>query len=123
MLIWHKSRRVLSRCDYMWDYEPALYGWPKGKRPQARRRPAANATAVWEVASAIEDGAVGIHPTQKPVELRVGGLDRVDARGVPSARRHGRRGADSVDVAHSTRQTAAPLPSTRPWSAAWHRER
>ena len=69
VLIWHKSRRVLSRCDYMWDYEPALYGWPKGKRPQARRRPAANATAVWEVASAIEDGAGGIHPTQKPVEL------------------------------------------------------
>jgi DNA modification methylase len=69
VLIWHKSRRVLSRCDYMWDYEPALYGWPKGKRPPSRRRPAANAAAVWQVASAIEDGASGIHPTQKPVEL------------------------------------------------------
>ncbi len=84
VLIWHKSRRVLSRCDYMWDYEPALYGWPKGKRPQARRRPAASATAVWEVASAIEDGAVGIHPTQKPVELRVGGRRRVDAEASPA---------------------------------------
>ena len=69
VLIWHKSRRVLSRCDYMWDYEPAIYGWPRGKRPATRRRPASNATAVWEVASTIEDGAVGIHPTQKPVEL------------------------------------------------------
>ena len=69
VLIWHKSRRVLTRCDFMWDYEPCLYGWIEGQRPQAELRPPADATAVWEVASAIEDGASGIHPTQKPVEL------------------------------------------------------
>jgi DNA modification methylase len=53
----------------MYDYEPAMYGWLQGKRPDPERRPPANATAVWEVSSAIEDGASGIHPTQKAVEL------------------------------------------------------
>ena len=67
--IWQKSRRVLSRCDYMWDYEPLLYGWVKGRRPHPERRPPAEATAVWSVGSAIEDGQGGLHPTQKPVEL------------------------------------------------------
>ena len=31
-------------------------------------KPPADAKAVWEIGSAIEDGAAGIHPTQKPVE-------------------------------------------------------
>ena len=41
--VWQKSRHVLSRCDYMWNYEPLLYGWIKGKRPQPERRPPAAA--------------------------------------------------------------------------------
>ncbi len=69
ILIWVKSRHVLSRCDYMWTFEPVAYGWVQGKRPEPERRPPANAIATWEIASAIEDGASGIHPTQKPVEL------------------------------------------------------
>ena len=68
MLVWHKTRRILSRCDFMWDYEPAMYGWRAGKRPAPERRPPANATAVWEVASGGDDTS-GVHPTQKPVEL------------------------------------------------------
>jgi DNA modification methylase len=68
VLIWHKSRKILGRCDFMYDYEPMMYGWVQGKRPTARRRPPANAGAVWEIASTIEDGAGGVHPTQKPVE-------------------------------------------------------
>ena len=31
-------------------------------------KPPADAKAVWEIGSAIEDGASRIHPTQKPVE-------------------------------------------------------
>jgi len=31
--------------------------------------PPAASKAVWEIASSIEDGAGGIHPTQKPIEL------------------------------------------------------
>ena len=69
ILVWVKSRHVLSRSDYMWTFEPLAYGWVKGKRPEPARRPPANATATWEIASTIEDGASGIHPTQKPVEL------------------------------------------------------
>jgi DNA modification methylase len=50
----------------MWDYEPMMYGWREGSMPTVK--PPADAKAVWEIGSAIEDGASGIHPTQKPVE-------------------------------------------------------
>ena len=69
VVIWHKSRSVLGRSDFAYDYEPCMYGWVQGQRPEAKLRPPAEASAVWEVASSIEDGATGIHPTQKPVEL------------------------------------------------------
>jgi DNA modification methylase len=68
VLIWNKSRIVLSRSDYCWNYEPLAYGWIKGSRPRSERRPPANATAVWEIASGIEDGPQD-HPTCKPLEL------------------------------------------------------
>jgi DNA modification methylase len=68
VLVWNKSRIVLSRSDYCWNYEPLAYGWIKGARPRAPRRPPANATAVWEISSAILDGPQE-HPTCKPVEL------------------------------------------------------
>jgi DNA modification methylase len=67
VLIWKKSRAVLTYSDYLWDYEPILYGWVEGRRP--KMRPPADSRAVWEIASAIEDKAGGIHPTQKPIEL------------------------------------------------------
>jgi DNA modification methylase len=51
----------------MWDYEPVMVGWPAGHQPASR--PPACERAVWEIASTIEDGATGIHATQKPVEL------------------------------------------------------
>ena len=69
VLIWKKSRHVLSRCDFMWDYEPMMYGWLQGERPESRIRPPANATAVWEIESKIEDAPGNLHPTMKPVEL------------------------------------------------------
>jgi DNA modification methylase len=68
VLVWNKSRVVLSRSDYCWNYEPIAYGWIKGARPRATRRPPANSTAVWQVSSAILDGRQD-HPTCKPVEL------------------------------------------------------
>ena len=69
ILIWRKSRLVLGRCDYCWNYEPIAYGWRQGHRPEPARRPPANATTVWEIPSTIEDGAQGIHATMKSVEL------------------------------------------------------
>jgi len=67
ILIWKKGRPVLTHAHYMWDYEPFIYGWPQGHMP--RLRPPADAKAVWEIESKIEDGAGSIHPTMKPVEL------------------------------------------------------
>jgi DNA modification methylase len=66
-LIWKKSRAVLTYSDYLWDYEPFLYGWIAGKRP--RRRPPADARTVWEIESKIDDAPGAVHPTIKPVEL------------------------------------------------------
>ncbi len=68
VLIWYKSRRPIGRSDYVWTYEPIAYGWRKGYRPPPSRRPPAGSSAVWEIPSAIEDGAGGVHPTMKPVE-------------------------------------------------------
>jgi DNA modification methylase len=68
-LIWKKSRIVLTRCDFLWDYEPCMYGWIKGKRPPTELAPPNTARTVWEIDSRIEDGAKNIHPTMKPVEV------------------------------------------------------
>jgi DNA modification methylase len=67
VLIWKKTRAVLTYSHFLWDYEPLMYGWRAGHQPASK--PPANATAVWEIASVIEDGASGLHPTQKPVQL------------------------------------------------------
>lgn len=67
ILIWKKTRPVFTHAHYMWDFEPFMYGWPAGHMPA--RKPPADARAVWEVESKIEDGAGSIHPTMKPVEL------------------------------------------------------
>jgi len=66
VLIWKKTRAVLTHSQFMWDYEPFVYGWPEGHPP--RLRPPADTKAVWEIESKIDDGATGIHPTQKPIE-------------------------------------------------------
>jgi len=66
VLIWHKTRSVLTHSHFMWDYEPVMYGWPEGHQP--KRKPPAAERAVWEIASSIEDRPGSIHPTMKPVE-------------------------------------------------------
>ena len=64
-IIWVKARPVLTRCHYMWQFEPAFYGWLKGKSP--KQKPPANSKNIWEIDQQGEQD--GIHPTQKPVEL------------------------------------------------------
>jgi DNA modification methylase len=66
VLIWKKTRSVLTYSHFMWNFEPMMYGWQQGNMP--KMKPPADTTAVWEIGSAIEDGMSGIHPTQKPVE-------------------------------------------------------
>jgi DNA modification methylase len=67
VLIWKKTRSVLTYSWYMWDYEPLLVGWREGHQPKLK--PPADSRAVWEIESKIEDNPGSIHPTMKPVEL------------------------------------------------------
>lgn len=64
-IVWIKARPVLTRCHYMWQFEPSFYGWLKGKSP--KEKPPANSRNVWEIDQQGEQD--GIHPTQKPVEI------------------------------------------------------
>ncbi len=66
-LIWAKSRPILTRSHFMWQHEPCLYGWVKGKQPE-RKPPLGNGVStVWPIDQKGEQD--GIHPTQKPVEI------------------------------------------------------
>jgi DNA modification methylase len=69
ILVWHKSRPVLGRCWFMWDYEPCMVGWIQGSQPKLK--PPADARAVWDIdqREGIEEGAGNVHPTMKPVEV------------------------------------------------------
>ena len=67
VLVWKKTKSVLTYSWFMWDYEPLLVGWPEGHQPKLH--PPADARAVWEIESKIEDAPGSIHPTMKPVEL------------------------------------------------------
>ena len=67
-VIWHKTRAVLGRATSCTISNLASTAGAPGQ-PEPARRPPANATAVWEVPSTVEDGASGVHPTQKSVEL------------------------------------------------------
>ena len=71
VVIWHKSRPVLGRCWFMWDYEPCAVGWLEGKQPAPKRRPPASERAVWPVdqREGVEAGLGSVHPTIKPVEV------------------------------------------------------
>jgi DNA modification methylase len=64
-IVWVKSRPILTRGDFMWQHEPAFYGWIEGKRPSQLPPVSGEATTVWNIAGEQE----GIHPTQKPVEI------------------------------------------------------
>ena len=48
VIVWRKTRPVLGRCDFMWDYEPAMYGWVGGRTPDCP--PPDGHAAVWEIA-------------------------------------------------------------------------
>ncbi len=67
---------MFGRHEYHWRHENALYGWFEGAR--ARFLGDRSATTVWEVDygpgakvrnGPTQAGGLGLHPTQKPVEL------------------------------------------------------
>jgi DNA modification methylase len=64
-IIWAKERLVLSRGDYHWQHEPALYAVRKGGKGHwtgDRKQ-----TTLWQISSRDQD-AETVHGTQKPVE-------------------------------------------------------
>ncbi len=70
VVLWRKPKGVLGRTWFMYDYEPCMVGWPKGRQPTKDRRPPASATACWEIAQreGVESDLGSVHPTIKPVE-------------------------------------------------------
>ncbi len=65
VIIWAKSRPVLTRSWYLWQHEPCFFGWVKGHKPP--RRADDFLTTVW----ALDSTPIGEteHPTAKPVEV------------------------------------------------------
>ena len=64
-VIWVKARSVLTHSFFLWQHEPCFVGWVQGNMP--KRKPPSNVSTVWNVDQRFEQ--MGIHPTQKPVEL------------------------------------------------------
>lgn len=75
-IIWAKNRFTLGRSDYQRQYEPILYGWPKGKkRHWCGDR---DQSDVWFVDKPhVND----LHPTMKPVDLIVRAIENSSRRG------------------------------------------
>ncbi|PWU03906.1 MAG: DNA methylase N-4 [Terriglobia bacterium] len=75
-LIWAKNHFSLGRSDYQRQYEPILYGWPKGaKRHWCGDRDQGD---VWFVDRALANRE---HPTMKPVELVERAVDNSSRNG------------------------------------------
>lgn len=66
-IIWKKSRPILTRSHFMWQHEPAFYGWVEGKPPSRRPECSGENSTVWEIDQKGEQD--GIHPTQKPLAI------------------------------------------------------
>ena len=50
---------------FLWQHEPCFVGWVQSKMP--KRKPPSDVSTVWNVDQRFEQ--MGVHPTQKPVEL------------------------------------------------------
>lgn len=66
-IIWVKARPILTRSHFMWQHEPAFYGWLQGSMPTKRPPLGGENTTVWTINQVGESD--GIHPTQKPLEI------------------------------------------------------
>jgi DNA modification methylase len=64
-IIWYKDRFVLSRKDYMTQYEPIWFGWLDGARRLIELRDRTQSD-VWEIPRPLKSDE---HPTMKPIAL------------------------------------------------------
>ena len=74
VLIWLKDREVFSmgRLDYSYKHEPILYGWKEKHNFYGK-----NEKSVWEIPRPKESKD---HPTQKPIELCIKGIQNSSKR-------------------------------------------
>ena len=73
-IIWVKSRPILTRSHFMWQHEPAAYGWLEGHPPALRPPVSGDCSTVWNIAQNTDEQHDGCddkaeHPTQKPVAI------------------------------------------------------
>lgn len=68
-IIWAKSSAVLTRSHFMWQHEPAYYGWKTGNVPPLRPKVGGEASTVWPIANIKAEEGKGLHPTAKPLEI------------------------------------------------------
>lgn len=66
-IIWVKNRPILTRTWFLWQHEPCLMGWLKGKKP-GRVGTGSRPTTVWTFDTLPNDERPE-HPTPKPIEL------------------------------------------------------
>jgi DNA modification methylase len=65
-IVWVKDRAILTRAWYLWQHEPCLFGWVRGKK--SHRISDEYPSTVWSFPT-FPAGAEVDHPTSKPVEL------------------------------------------------------
>jgi len=75
-LIWSKNNSTFGRSDYHWQHEPAFYGW--GSDGTHRWYGDRKQTTIWAIDRPSKSEE---HPTMKPVELCVRGIDNSSAAG------------------------------------------
>jgi DNA modification methylase len=73
-IIWKKQHLILSPAKYQRIYEPCFYGWLEKSTFQAGRKQ----KEVWEFNRPADSK---LHPTMKPVEVCIYGIDNSSNRG------------------------------------------
>jgi DNA modification methylase len=67
-IIWVKTRQVLTRSVYLWQHEPCLFGWIRGKKPHLNHGPGGDwGSTIWHIPSSEVE--CDEHPTSKPVRV------------------------------------------------------
>ncbi len=67
-IVWGKNRPVLTRSWFMWQHEPCLMGWIKGKKPP-KGPEATPASTLWMIDTIPNGDERPDHPTPKPLEV------------------------------------------------------
>ncbi|GMV25113.1 MAG: hypothetical protein AMXMBFR58_11440 [Phycisphaerae bacterium] len=67
-IVWGKNRPVLTRTWFMWQHEPCLMGWIKGKKPP-KGPEATPMSTLWSIDTIPNGDERPDHPTPKPLEV------------------------------------------------------